>query len=359
MLMKKSLIALAIAGAMAAPIVAQADATLYGGVETRLKFVEDKDANLFVDKAEMGVKGSSELENLEGVKATYQIEFRLDANGTDDEAALASTINNSNSEGVQMRKANVGLVGDFGIVQIGRQNNLGNAVKKTDVFMSQSAGYLANDRFGNSVYYVTPMMAGFEAYAGLIADGGNDDAEEDVDAWQVGFNYSLMGLDLSAAYTEYDKEYTGGIATAATPAVTTVDTNGDTVTLSPAVAATSGVDSDDTELWGVGAAYAIGDFTVAATYENRETGNVEDETAVLAALYTIGNTTLKAGYAETWVDNSHDGDMGDNDYAGYTVQAKYALGKKASVAAEWNTQDFDGNRFDDVDTVTLSYAVAF
>jgi predicted porin len=229
-------------------------------------------------------------------------------------------------------------VGDFGIVQIGRQNNLGNAVKKTDVFMSQSAGYLANDRFGNSVYYVTPMMAGFEAYAGLIADGGNDDAEEDVDAWQVGFNYSLMGLDLSAAYTEADGNYTDG--------------------------ATADLGGDDTELWGVGAAYAIGDFTVAATYENRETGSVEDETAVLAALYTIGNTTLKAGYAETWVDNSHEGadgvsDSGDNDYAGYTVQAKYALGKKASVAAEWNTQDFDGNRFDDVDTVTLSYAVAF
>ncbi|WP_020679916.1 porin [Marinobacterium rhizophilum] len=329
--MKKSLIALAIAGAMTAPIVAQADATLYGGVETRLKFIEDHDADLFVDKAEMGVKGSSDLENLDGVKATYQIEFRIDANGNDD-SALANTINNSNSSGVQMRKANVGLVGDFGIVQIGRQNNLGNAVKKADVFMSQSAGYLANDRFGNAVYYVTPKMAGFEAYAGLILDGQQDDNEEDVDAWQLGFNYGLMGLDLSAAYTEVDSNYLDG--------------------------------ADDAELWGVGAAYAIGDFTLAATYENQEVGDVEDETAVLAALYTIGNTTLKAGYAETWVDNSHEGsdglsNTGDNDYAGYTVQAAYALGKKATVKAEWNTQDYDGDRFEDTDTVTLSYAVAF
>jgi predicted porin len=323
---------------MAAPIVAQADATLYGGVETRLKFAEDKDADLYVDKAEMGVKGSSELENLDGVKATYQIEFRLhaDKDANSDENGFEGGNSYVNND-VRMRKANVGLVGDFGIVQVGRQNNLGAAVKKADVFMSQSAGYLAEESFGNSVYYVTPKMAGFEAYAGLIVDGGNDDAEEDVDAWQVGFNYALMGFDLSAAYTEIDGNYIDG---------TSDDLGG-----------------DDGEIWGVGAGYSIGDFTVVATYENQEAGSVEDETAALAALYTIGNTTLKAGYAETWVDNSREGSDGftggDNDYAGYTVQAKYALGKKASVAAEWNTQDYDGDRFDDTDTVTLSYAVAF
>jgi predicted porin len=320
MLMKKSLIALAIAGAMTAPIVAQADATLYGAVETRLIFAEDQDANLKVDKAEMGVKGSSELENLDGVKATYQIEFRLDANGSDIDAATSSNVNND----VTLRKANVGLVGDFGIVQIGRQNNLGAAVKKADIFMGDATGFISGDRFGNSIYYVTPKMSGFEAYAGLIMDGGNSDVEEDLDAWQVGFNYALMGLDLSAAYTEIDGNYDDGL--------------GD-----------SG--ASDVEIWGVGASYSIADFTVAGTYENAEQGSSEDEIGALTVAYAMGNTTLKAGYSETFPDG------GGNDFEAYNLQAEYALGKKAKLKAAYNVKDEKSG--DETDQVILSYAVAF
>ncbi len=334
--MKKSLIALAVAGAMTAPIVAQADATLYGGVETRLKFVEDQDANLFVDKAEMGVKGSSDLENLDGVEATYQIEFRLNANGTGDQDALASTLGTSSTGEVQMRKANVGLHGGFGHVIVGRQKHLTEAAEGyTDIMMSASTGYLNSDRIGNAISYVTPKMAGFEAYAQLIADGGNSDTEEDVDAWAVGFNYALMGFDLSVGYTEVDGNYR--------------DTTDPVANL---IADPDFVDGDS-ELIVVGVGYSIGDLKLGATYEKEDVGATENELAALAATYSIGDAQLRALYSETYPDG------GPNDYSSYAVQARYALGKKAGVAAEYAVFDPDNSSESSVDTVTFSYYVNF
>lgn len=327
--MKKSLIALAIAGAMTAPIVAQADATLYGSVDTRLQFKEDKDANLYVDKAEIGVKGSSDLENLDGVKATYQIEFRLDANGSkvnDSDELVGNDANDSNVNGdVILRKANVGLVGGFGIVQVGRQNRLTEASEAyTDILMGASNNYMNNDRVGNSIAYVTPNMAGFEAYAQLIVDGGNADTEEDVDAWMVGFNYSIMDLSLSVGYTEIDGNY--------------VDT--------------AVVDSgaSDSELLLVGAGYNIGDLTLGATYEQADDGTDEDDMYAVAATYKIGNAKLKAVYGQNDYDSSSDEDA-------YGVQAEYALGKKAGLKAAYTVLDIDDG--DKEDTVTLSYYVNF
>jgi hypothetical protein len=252
-----------------------------------------------------------------------------------------------------MRKANVGLVGGFGIVQVGRQNRLTEASEGyTDIMMSAGNNFMNNDRVGNALTYVTPNMAGFEAYAQLIVDGGNDDAEEDVDGYTVGFNYALMGLDLSVGYAELDGNYTGGVATAGSAAVTTVDSNGDTVTLSPAVAATSGKDSDDTDLILVGLGYSIGDLGLGATYEKAEQGSSEDEMYALAATYALGDTTLKAVYGENFNDGG-----GNNDEQAYAVQAAYKLGKKAGVKAEYAVLDPDNA--DSTDTVTLSYYVNF
>ncbi|ANG62299.1 hypothetical protein A8C75_07200 [Marinobacterium aestuarii] len=328
--MKKSLIALAIAGAMTAPIVAQADATLYGSVDTRLQFKEDKDANLYVDKAEIGVKGSSDLENLDGVKATYQIEFRLDANGSDgsiegfDIAGGAGNDSNVNGD-VTLRKANVGLVGGFGIVQVGRQNRLTEAAEGyTDILMGASNKYWNNDRVGNSIAYVTPKMAGFEAYAQLIVDGGNSDVEEDVDAWMAGFNYSIMDLSLSVGYTEIDGNYIDGNA-------------GD-----------SGF--PDGELLTVGAGYNIGDLTLGATYEDAEFGSLEADMYAVAATYAIGNAKLKAVYGQNDYNYQSEEDA-------YGLQAEYALGKKAGLKAAYTVLDIDDG--DKEDTVTLSYYVNF
>ncbi|GGO81734.1 hypothetical protein GCM10011348_21410 [Marinobacterium nitratireducens] len=322
--MKKALITLAVTGAMAASIPAQADATLYGQVETRLQFADDQDANLYVDKAEMGVKGADALENLDGVEARFQIEWRFDGNGTDADAAFQ----NSAVGDVQLRKANVSLEGDFGILALGRQNNLGAAIKKADIFMSSKAKSYTNDRFGNAAYYVTPKMSGFEGYAGLVVDAAGSDRESDIDAWQLGFNYRLSALDLSVAYTEVDGNYTNG-----------------------AVDHSAG---EDIELWGLGVAYAIADLTLAGSYEHREQGSSEDETLFMTGTYAIGNSAIKAGYSKNYVAGG-----GNNDFDTYVFQLSHALGKKAAVKAEYSVKDPDSSIMDKTDYITLSYGVAF
>lgn len=322
--MKKCLVVLAAANFMTASVVAQADATLYGEVEARLRLIDNQDANLFVNSAQMGVKGAHELESWDGVEARYQIEWEFDANGADDQAAFDSAV----SGDVQTRKANVGLEGDFGIVQFGRQNNLGNAIKKADIFMSAPDNYQTPDRIGNAAYYVTPRMGGFEAYAGLVMDGAGDDREEDLDAWQLGFNYGLMGLDLSVAYTEVDGNFTNGAA---------IHSSG-----------------DDTELWGIGASYSIADLTLAGTYEYQEQGGLEDEMYALRAIYNIGDVTLKAGYSQNFVAGG-----GNNDFDVYAAQIAYPLGKKAMVKAEYAVKDPDSSSVDETDFITFSYGLTF
>ncbi|GGO83853.1 hypothetical protein GCM10011348_28740 [Marinobacterium nitratireducens] len=322
--MKKALITLAVAGAMSASVTAQADATLYGVTETRLQFVDGQDANLYVDKAQLGVKGADALENWDGVEARFQIEWRFDANGSDDDAAFQGNAVND----VQLRKANVSLEGDFGIVELGRQDNLGAAIKKADIFISSKHNAKSPDRVGNAAYYVTPRMSGFEGYAGLVIDAAGSDKESDVDAWQLGFNYSLSALDLSVAYTEVDGNYDNGA----------IDHSG----------------GDDIELWGVGATYSIADLQLYGTYEHQEQAGAEDEMFFLSAAYTIGNTQLKAGYNKNYVAGG-----GNNDFDTYAFQVAHALGKKASVKAEYSVKDLDNSSQDDVDYITLSYALAF
>ncbi len=101
--MKKSLIALAVAGALTAPMVAQADATLYGSL--RIKLVDNDATNLDVqdNASRIGIRGSSDL--FSGAKAIFQFEQAV------------STETGAFSGG---RLANLGMTGDFGTALFGR-----------------------------------------------------------------------------------------------------------------------------------------------------------------------------------------------------------------------------------------------
>src|SRR5690554_386363 len=81
MLMKKSLIALAVAGAMTAPMVAQADATLYGSFRAGLAFQDDKSADLRDESSRIGIKGTVDL-GLENTKGLFHWEANVST--TDD-----------------------------------------------------------------------------------------------------------------------------------------------------------------------------------------------------------------------------------------------------------------------------------
>jgi len=268
--MKKSLIALAVAGALAAPMAAQADATLYGSL--RIKLVDNDATNLDVqdNSSRIGIRGSSDL--FSGAKAIFQFEQAV------------STETGAFSGG---RLANLGLTGDFGTALFGRiwtpyYNWTGAQTDVSDSSVSASSVYqIGLHRASNIIAYVTPNMNGIQAAVAVAADADAND--ENVDVSHVAANYNANGLNVGVSYLD--------------------------------------IEGSGEEVVSAGAGYTMGDLYVAARYENRD---LADQTAwELAATYDIGNTKLVAGYI--------DDEISSDDQ--WVIEVQQKLGAQARVFA--------------------------
>ena len=220
---------LALVATMLAPTLAQANNDLfnwYGSIRVQLQDTK-KDAIEYKDNySRLGAYGSTEI--LDGVKATYNVEFRLFTDdgsfaGDDDRARLA----------------NVGLEGDFGSVLIGKQyspqwNFTENAI---DIFsdIDESAGctnepsgvvchthrygLYAVDTAGNGHYieflrpdravtYMTPDMGGFQAAIMAVTNNGDvkSNAAGDKSESLVGYNVAAKYVigDITVSASRYD-----------------------------------------------------------------------------------------------------------------------------------------------------------
>lgn len=273
-LMKKSLIALAVAGALAAPMAAQADATLYGSL--RIKLVDNDATNLDVqdNSSRIGIRGSSDL--FSGAKAIFQFEQAV------------STETGAWAGG---RLANLGLTGDFGTALFGRiwtpyYNWTGAQTDISDASVSAASVYeIGLHRASNIIAYVTPNMNGFQAAVAVAADSDAD--EDNVDVGHVAANYNANGLNVGISY---------------------LDIEGD-----------SGVGEE--QVVSAGAGYTMGDLYVAARYEDRDEA---DQTAwELAASYSMGNTTLIAAFI--------DDEISTDDQ--WVVEVQQKLGAQARMFA--------------------------
>ncbi|RDE19594.1 porin [Motiliproteus coralliicola] len=345
--MKKSLIALAVAGALTAPMIAQADATLYGIAQFRGVAEDDKSFNSKMAKTRLGVKGTVD-NDIEGLTTGFQFEWEFDGNGS----ATSAT----NSSSVAMRKSNVYMKGDFGILSLGRQNNPANpAEAMTDILGNDSAAFHMNpDRLGNVVAYVTPTFGGFHAVAAVISEGSSDtDSDalgaDDVDATVLAVNWAGAGFGVAAAITNVE----GG--------TTTANVDGSAVTYSASadafVATTAAAEVADFDIITAGVNYTgIENVYLAASYSKKDTDgtSVEPETIDLAASYTMGKTTLAAIYSV------HDTDVsGEDDQEQFLVGVRYALGAKASVGVDYASYNSDAEDAGKNDTLTLEYTLSF
>ena len=304
--MKKSLIALAVAGAMTAPIVAQADATLYGSFRAELHAVDDADLDLKDGSSRLGIKGDVDL-GLENTKGLYHWEANF--NSTD-----------KGGYGVDMFAARVsylGATGPWGTAQVGRQYHphylLVNLT--TGIFDTASSttgewnqlGNNAHKREDNTVAYISPAMGGFQFIGGAVIAGNNDDtdgvADSDVDGYNVAAKYTAGDLYVAASYGDVQEDVQGT--------------------------------SNDIETWGVAASYKLADFKLAAKYEAQENG-MDDKTAwELAGTYDIGATQLMARYSD--FENDFNGDEANQ----WAVGVMHKLGKRGRV---WvNYFDFDSD----------------
>ncbi len=199
--MKKSLVALAIAGTLASSAYAETAVTIYGIVDMGLV-------------SERGSVGGS----LQKLSSGAQSGTRLGFKGTEDlgnnmkalfvlETAINGDSGSLNGNGAFGRQSFVGLQSDLGTVTLGRQYTpYFLTLNGVDPFASGMAGAAINlmahsgVRMSNTVKYASPNIAGFTgelAYGfGEVAPGQNDNNR------QIGaaIGYAMNPVNVRLAY---------------------------------------------------------------------------------------------------------------------------------------------------------------
>ena len=325
--MKKNIVALAIASAIAAP-VAMADApVVYGQINVAIDSLGGGDnaaeGMKTTDRdSRIGIKGSEDLGN--GLKAVYKMEQSLKV---------------ADSFSFGGRNAYVGLAGGFGTVLVGRHDSPLKMSQPTDLFgdstyadigkdsMTGNLGLLGKggeNRFDNVVAYVSPTFSGVKLIAATVAaeDVNNDDTDSSLaDAYSVALTYgsTKKGLYLAAAMDSADEENFG---------------------------------SDWTHTR-FSAQYKTGGLTVNGIYQTFDDGESADTAregtnTQIGVAYAMGKFTPKAKYATT--DFEDDRDSG----SAYGIGLDYALGKKTKAYVEYVASDEDMMGGDEEDMTALS-----
>jgi predicted porin len=311
--MNKKLLAASIAVAMTAPMVASADITMYGRLNTALIMTDSDDGyydgwDVENNASRFGVKGTEDLGN--GMKAVFQYEWSVDSS---DEGTLGG------------RLAYVGLTGGFGTVAIGRQwTPYYGSVDKTDIMQMPSANdhYMGTTRVGDALAYVSPSMGGFSAKLALVIGEENNDPMWDetdgVDVWNLSLDYNNGPLSVGLSYLSDEH--------------------------------------DDQDLWGIGGKYNFGDFALFAQYE--QAGDVivdeyygEDGWVVvrddfdawgIGAEVYLGNNTIRAVYGQM---DSHDNWALGFEHNFSKMTRVYAEYQDTEIGGHSNAADEVGKRF--------------
>jgi predicted porin len=303
--MTRKLLALAVAGALVAPIAAQADdstVTLTGVV------------NGSIDSIKRGANGESKLAI--GTNATrFQIDGKEPlGNGwaaifslaVDQAFAGPNTISNGLSTGsngaLENRNSYLGLAMPFGTIKIGQNEhqyeiqqilqdpfpaseNEWNALKSMTRYAAGGAGFTRRDP--QSIWYTSPNWGGFILDLAYVTGNGCKNGQDesgcgsvagDPKGYQIAAQYGLGSLTFYAALAQYnDFDFTGG-----------------------------GNDKDQAIRFGVG--WVAGPLKLDAAAEQLKAsgGAVEAKNTnwYLAAAYNIGNGQIRANYGKVGDDKA-------------------------------------------------------
>lgn len=292
--MNKKLIAVAVAGTLVAPAVAQAEATWFGRINTAVSFVDADDAvggdstDVKNISSRFGVKGSHDLGN--GLSAVYLYEFGVASDKAD--------VQDNN------RLSYVGLSGSFGTVTLGRIWSAAFNHVGTIMDPSQNVGgdaYNGPYRTSDTLSYAGGGGP-FSMQLDLNLDGDNANSSG-VDSWQVGGTLSFGGLSLAAAY---------------------VDTQGDDAAVA------------DSDFTAVAAKYNMEAFWLGAGYSSFDDGSADETTGI--ALLAGGG----AGNFSWWASLENiedDDDNRDEDVINVNLTRVLGPGTRVYVEAGFNDDE--------------------
>jgi predicted porin len=327
--MQKKLIALAVAGLVAAPAFAQSNVTIYGradygfmsrnGTPDRLDDAgfdingKSEFASGVQAGSRIGFKGAEDLGN--GLKAIFELEYGL---STDEGTTSSTTWGN--------RHSYVGLTGGFGTVVGGRLDGVRyNIFGKYDPFANGTVGNITQltpqvDRANNAVAYISPSFSGLTLTLAYSTDIATESAGNrgDQRLYTAMVSYDNGPLSLTADYE-------------------TIKAQG----------------VEDNKLWVAtfGASYDFGVVKVSALYDIVKSdsgallGEHDQKTWMLAAKAPIGNAIdVRFAYANTDYDDILGvEDVDDAGATKWSIGMDYKLSKRTNFYADYGYIDNDDN----------------
>ncbi|PLA75065.1 hypothetical protein CYQ88_02210 [Hydrogenovibrio sp. SC-1] len=303
--MKKNMIALAIASAVAAP-AAFADApTVYGKVNSAIQSnAKGADTGLTVDSvaSRVGVKGAADL--TPGLKAVYKYEFEVQMDAS-------STLKNRNQY--------LGLAGGFGTVLMGRHDTPVKMSQASDLFNDgvfdnnamTSVMAHGEDRLSNVLAYVSPDLGGVKIIGAFVPDEGatgaaKDSSLTDTTSFAAIYGSKKKGLFLSAGVNSFGElKDAAGVVTRASATFTRVS-----------------------------AQYSVAGLVANAMYQTYDGAGKEGSNITANVGYHMGQFMPKIKYAT----NSEDKNSG-NTGSVVVVGMDYKLGKKTTAYVDFGSFD--------------------
>ncbi|ASW01084.1 porin [Paraburkholderia aromaticivorans] len=350
--MKKIITATAVSATFACAAHAQSSVTLYGIVDAGLTYVSNevsKDSTVTSDgrvtggKAMFGMTGGNiqpsrwGLRGVEdlggGLKTVFNLESGFNiANGNQ---AVANKLFN--------RQAYVGLSNEYGTVSFGRQyDSVVDYLAPLTAAGSWGGTYFAhpgdNDNANSSISVNNSVKFQSANYGGFSMSGlygfSNNAGFADNRAYSVGAGYRNGGLQLGAAYLQYqgmDLNQSNGAISGGTFAASAI----------------SGVQNQRT--WGLGGSYAFGPVILGTVFTQSRFQDKFSDISVRYNNYEVNaryNLTpelgLGAAYTYTQALRAAPGTTDTNTGAAhwnqFGLQADYSLSKRTDVYAEAVTQ---------------------
>ena len=335
--MKKSLLALAVLGAVAGFAQAQSAVVIYGTLDAGLSKFSNAKTNRPVtnsppvttttlgarDNNKLGFKGTEDLGN--GLNALFQLEMRY--------APDTGLLEGNNTRPLFQGQSRVGLSGAFGMVRLGRgltafqetstQFEPWSGIPSAAGFQTDMAvaGYTSDplsatgnsaNRFANAVFYNSPEMSGFQVNATVATkEGSNGPAligrgTLTAPQFAAGANASAVPYSVSATFKQ------------------------------PMFALMAAYERNavQTKLWSVGATVTpIADLKLLASYTRQDqsktafAANDKTKAWVVGANYTMGAGKFLAGYGQKNPD-------GEPKIQQASVGYEYSLSKRTYVYAD-------------------------
>ncbi|EPJ46946.1 MAG: hypothetical protein OFPII_16640 [Osedax symbiont Rs1] len=301
--MKKSIIALAIAGAMTVPMVAQADATLFGEIRYDITDVDGDNTNSNISRVRIGVKGEETMDN--GLTAGYFIRYdaKDGANGN-----------------VSLHKSTVYVAGDFGKVVMGDTDNPNQSVEdRTEYGLYSGELTVVDTEFsGGGIAYESNNINGFKFAAGMGNVDQKDNSVDNSSGIMVSYDTDTFGVTVGAGQNKgANNKSNYGISASAKLAGFDL---GARYSVQKVNAGT------DIKGYALGGSYAVDKLTFSLQHESRKTGSLKEKAFSASVDYALGgNATVTLAALSVNKDAEAERTPGKNDGSKDQVKLRYKI----------------------------------